>query len=90
MIRTNQDIIGEQWIRNDGGALAVGDEDKKIAWRKYREDLLNTEFAQSNNSLSQADTISVPHSLDKNMARESISKMKNGKGAGPLHLVPKW
>ena len=45
MIRTNQDIIGEQWIRNDSGALAVGDEDKKIAWRNYHEDLLNTEFA---------------------------------------------
>ena len=31
MIKTNQDIIGVQCIRNDDGALAVSDADKKIA-----------------------------------------------------------
>lgn len=24
MIRTNEDIIGEQWVRNDDGTLAIG------------------------------------------------------------------
>ena len=33
MVKTNQDIIGEQCIRNDDGVLAVSDEDKKIAWK---------------------------------------------------------
>ena len=31
VVITNQDIIGEQWIRNDDGLLAVSDENKKIA-----------------------------------------------------------
>ena len=33
MVKNNQDIIGEQCIRirNDASALAVNDEDKKIA-----------------------------------------------------------
>ena len=29
MVKTNQDIIGEQQIRNDDGALALSDKDKK-------------------------------------------------------------
>ena len=31
MVKNSQDIIGEQGIRNDASALAVNDEDKKIA-----------------------------------------------------------
>ena len=34
----------EQCIRNDNGALAVTDEDKKIAWKSYCEELSNTVF----------------------------------------------
>ena len=49
MVKTNQDIIGEQCIRNDDGVLAVSDEDKKIAWKSYYEDL----FTWDRNSLTQ-------------------------------------
>ena len=31
MIKTNQDIIGEQWIRINDDVLAATDEDKKTA-----------------------------------------------------------
>ena len=42
------------------------------------------------NSLSQADTVSgVPHLIDKDMVRESISNMKNGKTAGPPDVCQK-
>ena len=41
MVKTNQDIIGEQCIKNDNGILAVKNEDKKIAWKSYHEKLLN-------------------------------------------------
>ena len=38
--------------------------------------------------MSQADTISsVPHLIEQDMFRESISKMKNGKAAGPSGAV---
>ena len=31
MVKANQDIIGEQYIRNDDSVLAVSNEDNKIA-----------------------------------------------------------
>ena len=58
------------------------DEEKKKAWKIYQEKLLNTEVAWDRNSLFQADIItSIPCSIDKDMIRESISKIKNGKAA---------
>ena len=44
LVKTNQDIIGEQCIKNDDGVLTVSDEDKKIACKSYH-----------GNSLSQVD-----------------------------------
>ena len=41
---------------------------------------MNKELAWDRNSLSQADTVGGVHPLlDKDMIRESINKMKNGK-----------
>ena len=51
MVKTNQYIIDEQFIRNVG-VLAVSSEDKKIAWKSYHEKLLSTGFAWDWNSLS--------------------------------------
>ena len=76
IIKTNQDIIGENCVRSDASVLVVSDEDKKIAWK--------TELAWNRNSFSQTDISSEVLSLtDKGMVRESVSKMKNGKAAGP-------
>ena len=57
--KTNQNIICKQCIRNDDNVLAVSDEDKKIAWKSYYENLLNTEFVWDRNNLSQADPVSA-------------------------------
>ena len=44
---------------------------------------MNTEFAWDRNSLSQADAGSViPDLIYKDIVRESISKMRNGKAVG--------
>ena len=57
-------------------------EEKKRAWKSYHEKLINTEFLWDKSSLSHADTInSIPCSIDKDMLREQISKIKNGKAA---------
>ena len=49
---------------------------------------MNKEFAWKKNSFSQANTASgVPRLLEKDMVRESISKMKNGKIAVPSGVV---
>ena len=55
LVKTNQDIIGEQCIKNDDGVLTVSDEDKKIACKSYHGRFLNTESAWDRNSLSQVD-----------------------------------
>ena len=39
MVQTNQDIIGEQCIRDDVCIMAVSAEYKKIAWKSYLENL---------------------------------------------------
>ena len=79
MVKTNQDIE-EQCIKSDDGVLAVSDEGKKIASKSYYWKLLNVELAWDKNILSLADAVSgVPCSISKDMVRESVSKMKNGK-----------
>ena len=78
MIKTNQDAIGEHWIRNDN-MLTVGDEEKKIARKSYQEMLLNTEFAMEKNSYSQWYTVTaVPCLIDKVMvSKESKERLHN-------------
>ena len=49
MVKTNQDTVGEQCIRNDG-VMAVS-QSKKIAWKSYHEELLNAGFAWDRNIL---------------------------------------
>ena len=43
--KTNQEIIGEQCIRNYGGVLVDLHEDKKILWKIYYEKLFHIKFA---------------------------------------------
>ena len=59
MVKTIQDIICEQCIRNDDAVLAISDEDNKTAWKSYPEKLLNTEFVEYRNTLSHVDPVSV-------------------------------
>ena len=58
MVKTNQDIIGEQCRRSDGVLLEFNYEDEKIVLKNYQERLMNTEFVWGRNSLSQTDTTS--------------------------------
>ena len=44
MVKTNQDFLEEQYIRNDDGVRAVRDEIKKTAWKSYHEKILNPEL----------------------------------------------
>ena len=88
MDKNNQDNLGEECIRVDDGVLTVSDEDKKITQKSFHERLLNTQLPQDRNSLSQPDTVSgVPRLIDKDMVRESISKMKKGKAPGQIIIV---
>lgn len=56
--------------------------------KSHQGKLLNTEFSWDINSLSHADTpIGVHWLIEKDMDRESISKIKNGKTAETSGLV---
>ena len=35
MVKTNQNIIGKQCIRNDEGVLTVSNKNKEIPWKSY-------------------------------------------------------
>ena len=88
IMRTNEDITGKQYIRNDDGVLVVSDKNEKMTCKSYHEKLLITEFAQDRNRLFQTDIVSyVPHLIDKDMVRKPISKIKNGKAAGSSGVV---
>ena len=88
MVKAYLDIIIMQCMRDDDGVLVVSDEDKKILWTSYHEKLLKTECAWDRKSLSQGHTISnLPCLTDKDMVKELISKMKNGKTAGQSSIV---
>ena len=88
LVNTNQDIIGEQCVRNCD-VLAVSDEDKEIAWKSYQEKPLNTEIVWDRKMFPQANTVSgVPRLIEKDIVRESTSKAKYGKVARPSGLVP--
>ena len=74
--------IAKRMVRMLMVSKVIIDEEKRRASKSYPERLLNKEFARERNSLSQADTItSVPCLIDKDMVRESISKIKKGKAA---------
>ena len=61
---------------------------RKKLWKSYHEKFVNIEFVWDRNSLFQADTVSsVPCLIEKNIVRESVIKMKNGKAAGPSGVV---
>ena len=86
---SNQDITGEQCIKNNYVLLVDRDEEKKIAWKSYHASLSNKEFAWGRNSLSQADTVvMVPWLTNKDTVRGSTSMMKNGKAFRPSSVMP--
>ena len=61
MVKSKQNIIGEQCIKNDYGASTVNDEDKKIALKSYKK-LSIMELKWYKNNL-EANKISDPSHL---------------------------
>ena len=58
-----------------------------VCWQSVMK-FLNIELNCNRNSLSQANIVRrAPRLINNDMVRESISKMKNGKDAGPSGIV---
>ena len=83
MRKANQDVVGEQCVKDDTGTLACTVESQTEAWRSHYDRLLNIEFDWDKDSLPQVDPIEGPVNVDRSKVAEAIKKMKNGKAAGP-------
>ena len=88
MDRSNQDILGENCIRNDAGELAITDDDKLKAWVEHYARLLNVEFDWPKDMLPEIPpNDGPPPTISSDMIRKALSKMKNGKAAGPSGII---
>ena len=88
MDRSNQDIVGENCVRNDAGELALTDEAKMKAWVEHYARLLNVEFEWPSSELPEVPpTAGPPPSVPAALVKKAISQMKHGKAAGPSGIV---
>ena len=88
MSRDNQDIVGENCVKNDAGQLSLTDEDKMKAWVEHYSKLLNVEFPWPKDTLPDvAPVAGPPPPVTMEQIRKAISKMKCGKAAGPSGII---
>ena len=59
MVKINQNIIGNQCIRNNDGVLAVRDEDEKVTWKSNHKKLLNFQAPIPQNGQTQSNNLSA-------------------------------
>ena len=78
-IKTNQDVVGEQCVRDDMGKLAYTEDAKKKAWSSHYNHLLNIEFDWDQDSLTQAEPIDDPITIEKKHGGRSYPKDEEGK-----------
>ena len=80
MDRTNQDVVGENCVRNDAGEIALSDDDKMKAWVEHYARLLNVEFEWPSDELPDVPPTAGPRpTVPTALIRKAISKMKCGK-----------
>ena len=85
---TNQDVVGENCVRNDAGELALTDEDNMKAWVKHYARLLNVEFEWPNNDLPEVPPTADPlPSVSATLIHKALGKIKCSKAAGPSGIV---
>ena len=88
MKRENQDIVGENCVRNDQGELSLTDDAKMKAWVQHYSKLLNVEFDWPKELLPEvAPTAGPPPPVTTEQISKAVSKMKCGKAAGPSGVI---
>ena len=88
MDRTNQDVVGENCVRNDKGELSLSDEEKMDAWVEHYARLLNVEFDWPRDLLPEVTPVEgPPPPITADLIRKALGKMKGGKAAGPSGII---
>ena len=89
MDSTNQNVVGEKCVRNYAGELSLSDDDKMKAWVEHYSRLLSVEFEWPSDLLSEAPPVEGPPlPVTVTHIRKVLSKMKQGKAAGPSGVIP--
>ncbi len=60
MSHINQDVVGENCVRNDAGELPLSDDDKMKAWVEHYARLLNVEFEWPSDTLPEVAPVAGP------------------------------
>ena len=88
MADRNQDVVGEQCVRNDAGEPSLTEEAKMKAWVEHYSRLMNIEFDWPRDKLPNIDpVVGDPPTVTTEMIRSALSKMKSGKAAGPSGIT---
>ena len=88
MADRNQDVVGEQCVRNDAGEPSLTEEAKMKAWVEHYSRLMNIEFDWPRDKLPNAAPVEVdPPTVTTEMIRVALSKMKCGKAACPSGIT---
>ena len=88
MADRNQDVVGEQCVRNDAGEPSLTEEAKMKAWVERYSRLMNIEFDWPRDKLPNADQVAGdPPTVTTEMIRSALSKMKSGRSAGPSGIL---
>ena len=86
--KENVDVVGDKPVKNDSGEMSMSEEAKQNAWAEHYERLLNIEFDWDPDHLSKEPSLEAPPILITiDMVKNTISKMKSGKAAGPSGIV---
>ena len=83
----NQDVVGDICVKDDSGTLSTDNKAKKVVWKQHYERLLNKEFSRNSEDLTAGLIVGPPILITIEMVVKAITKMKNGKAAGPLRIV---
>ena len=84
----NQDIVGDKYVRDDDGNLAVDEKAKLEAWITHYERLLNVEFSWDKANLPDETPVEGPPIvITVEMVAKALKKMKKGKAPGPSGII---
>ena len=75
MADRNQDVVGEQCVRNDAGEPSLTEEAKMKAWVEHYSRLMNIEFDWPRDKLPNADQVAGdPPTVTTEIIRSTLSK----------------
>ena len=85
---TNQNIVGDKFIRNDRADLATSDHGKHLAWNEHCQRVINEEFEWNKENLSVNNPVIGPHpQIDEESVRKALHKIKKGKASRTSGIV---